>query len=525
MKSRFERKSEKINSKKREITKQIMNEVCARKSKLSNKKLDTKLLKYANQMIKLEKKKYGISKNITIEKINAENLRGRLRYQKGPGLCRSKGKVEFRMGPVISFNLNYTKSGLRSDNVQDRLNTFVSYIQTIHHEMTHLEQHIATEKVEKIKDINSEEALKYAREFVAISQYGREYYHEGDNYRKQYIERNAREKGFNDALDILGKSAKSEKVKEAMLQNMDRNLNDAFVDTEYLQYEDVQGDRDYITSVLVDEKIKENPNLLKKMPILNKEYNKDGSRKEIYQIIRENAKALLKVKMNPFYSGSKRKEKIQDIENMYGSIFINAVDSSDEKDFRKAQKMVGAKAIKAMFSETKRYCKNKSILLQENAQNEANVRTFLEENIYDVQNTYNYRLQSIEQKYISQIDELSEKEAFFKKGGFKVKTFNLSERNKQIKIDEMKVQNNIRMNKIKGKNKNILVPRAVAETNEEITDLNEIKALRDEYTELKDQEQAKLNTYKDEYEYLMAKKELENDKKQEKVISKEDKSI
>ncbi len=522
MKSKFERKSEKIGSKKREITKQLMKEVCARKSKLSNKKLDAKLLKYAKQMIKLEKKKYGINKNISVQKFNIEKKRGRLRYQKGPGFRKSNRKLEFRMGPVINLNLNYPRKGLRSDNEQDRLNSFVAYIQTIHHEMTHLEQHIATERVQKIEDINSEEALKYAREFVAISQYGREYYHEGDNYRKQYIERNAREKGYSDAIDVLGKSARNKKVKEALQQKLDENLNDAFVDTEYLQYEDVIGDRDYITSVLVDKKVKENPKLLKKMPILYKEYNKDGSRKELYQVIKENAKAQKRARINPFYSEDKRKEKMQEIQDLYSSIFINTVDASKEKDFKKAEKMVGAKSLRAMLTETRKYCENKASSLKENAQNEAIIRENLDENIYDIQKTYKNRIQSIEQRFLSMAEELSEKESFFKKGGFKLKTFNSSEKKKQIKRDEIKIQRNL---KIKGNNKNITVPQSVAEISEEVTDLNDVKSLRDGYNDLKYKEQEKLKTYKKEYEYLVAKKELESDKKQEKSISKEDKSI
>ncbi len=522
MKSKFERKSEKIIAKKRELTRQIMKDVCDRKSKLNNKKLDAKLLSYAKQMISLEKKKYGINKNITVEKVNIDRIRGRLKYHKGPGIYKVNGKPKFQMGTVLNLNLNFVKNGLRSDDKQDRLNTFVSYIQTIHHEMTHLEQHVATEKAEKIEDINSEEALKYAREFVAISNYGKEYYHKGENYRKQYIERNAREKGYNDAIDVLGKYAQKPQVKEAMLQNMDNNLNDAFVDTEYLQFQDVYGDREYITSTLVDEKIKQNPRLLKKMPILNKEYNKDGSRKEIYQIIKENTKALRRAKINPFYSPAKRKEKMQEIQNMYSSIFINASDASEQKDFEKAEKIVGTKALRAMHSETKKYCENKARILQKNASKEAELRTFLGEYPSQVQYTYNSRISSIEQKFKTQIDELSEKEKFFDEGGFKLKSFNPIEKAKQIKKDELKIHNNF---KAKGRIRNVAVPTAVAEINEEVTNLDEVKALRDEYNELRENEQLKLNTYKDEYEYLLAKKEIESNEKQEKSVTKEDKTI
>ena len=213
---------------------------------------------------------------------------------------------------------------------------------------------------------------------------------------------------------------------------------------------------------------------------------------------------------------------MQEIQNMYSSIFINASDASEQKDFEKAEKIVGTKALRAMHSETKKYCKNKARILQKNASKEAELRTFLGEYPSQVQYTYNSRISSIEQKFKTQIDELSEKEKFFDEGGFKLKSFNPIEKAKQIKKDELKIHNNF---KAKGRSRNVAVPTAVAEINEEVTNLDEVKALRDEYNELRENEQLKLNTYKDEYEYLLAKKEIESNEKQEKSVTKEDKTI
>ena len=70
-----------------------------------------------------------------------------------------------------------------------------------------------------------------------------------------------------------------------------------------------------------------------------------------------------------------------------------------------------------------------------------------------------------------------------------------------------------------------MVPTAVAEINEEVANLDEVKVLRDEYNELRENEQLKLNTYKDEYEYLLAKKEIESNEKRKKIVTKEDKTI
>ena len=50
MKTRFERKSERINTKKRKITEEIMADVCDKKTKLNKKSLEKKLLKYAKQI-------------------------------------------------------------------------------------------------------------------------------------------------------------------------------------------------------------------------------------------------------------------------------------------------------------------------------------------------------------------------------------------------------------------------------------------------------------------------------------------
>lgn len=527
MKTRFERKSERINTKKRKITEEIMADVCDKKTKLNKKSLEKKLLKYAKQMVKLEKKKYNIHKRVSLIKTERKDINGSLSYHSGIRLHKEKetGNVTLETGPTLRLKTKNIVELLKSNDSQVRTTAFVGYIQTIHHEMTHLEQHIATENVKKIDDIDSDYALKYAREFAAIKYLGDDYYHEGDNYKKQFIEKNAREKGFEDAIDIFGKNKIREvKINEALKENIDNNLNDIFVETDYLEYNGYMGDRDYITSSLVDEAIANNPKYLKKYPILKKEYNKDGSRKEVYQIIKDKAKAIERIKANPYYSSKKKEQKIIETQNMYCSIFINSLDNATDKDFIKAEKMVGARAIKAMYSNTQEYCQTRAKKLIDDANSEREIRKKIynksikengnninsrmqsEKLIHEIEKLYNERVEAIQYKYGSEIEQAKNGENFFRNGGYGNKRLPKSKADEITKKDKIRVENNY--NRKKRNKKQVSFSRNVKRENNVVFNLEEIKNLNDDYTKLKEQEQTKLQSYKNEYQYLKAKNEV-----------------
>ena len=95
---------------------------------------------------------------------------------------------------------------------------------------------------------------------------------------------------------------------------------------------------------------------------------------------------------------------------------------------------------------------------------------------------------------------------FFRNGGYGNKRLPKSKADEITKKDKIRVENNY--NRKKRNKKQVSFSRNVKRENNVVFNLEEIKNLNDDYTKLKEQEQTKLQSYKNEYQYLKAKNEV-----------------
>ncbi len=518
----FNKRAKDVLEKKKEITKDLFDNYVEKKTSIKDDDdIEKELLEYARKITKLEKKKFNIKKNITIGLIHDPKVRGYSEYYSKPQFANQK----FHFGPEIYFNLSNVVSQLKSDKIEDRTNAIVKYVQTIHHELTHVEQHVATEMY-KVEGISQADALQFGREFAAKDFMRDEYYRAGNNYNKQFIERDARFKGFTDASGVLPKLENGSNLVTVTLARQ-LQTDDAFVETEKLEFRNKEDDRDVITTDIVDKAVKSNPAYyLKKYPILKGEYNSDGSRKELYALIKNSARNLYRIKNNPFIAPKLKKKAMERAKNYHSLVIAAELKSNSEEELKKAQQMLGPKRLKAAYSICSSYYKRESDRLKEKAVEEKQISMALGETQEEADKKFAMRIEKINDRYSNIIEEFENKCNFFEQGGYEdIKKYSSIKATQQAQRDRKSIKQNLKAmyGKATGSmksNKESLEDMyskykrngvfEEAEAEAEDYDLSDINAMLTEYKDIEQGQNALRDKYKNEYNYLKAQDELED---------------
>lgn len=252
---------------KKELTadedKWLIRYISAKKAHKMNAKIDLTILSI-KKFIKQEK--ISLLKPFSLKKVS--KLFNDLGSEK---LSFNKGQVVYRvMVNPLGIYL--------SDFSQKKIDTITQMFITSYHEMRHVYQ---DQMIEENKMPNFE-VLLWAREGVIHEEY-EEYY--DTNYSAMTIERDARIASREQTLIALKKySPKSYALKKDQLTEEiedDRLVKDLSAH-HFLNFKDT---RDNMTRKMVDVIIKEKPSYIEQFPTLKREYNTDGTRKDISQLL------------------------------------------------------------------------------------------------------------------------------------------------------------------------------------------------------------------------------------------------
>lgn len=164
------------------------------------------------------------------------------------------------------------------DTTQKKEDIVAKMFETSYHEMRHVYQNRMIEE-NKMPNLD---VLFWAREFTIHEEY-EEYY--DTNYSAMTIERDARIASKEQTLKSLKKySSKIYALKKAELLE-EIELDKSVKDLSTHRFLGIKETRDNMTRRMVDEILKENPNYIEKYPALKREYNVDGTRKNVIQLL------------------------------------------------------------------------------------------------------------------------------------------------------------------------------------------------------------------------------------------------
>lgn len=351
------RRDLKYVKKKAQVTEKYFGDIIAHPD-MSDKKLRKDLEGFVKNIVKLELKQEKIPVKVKFLEMTKEGTNASTR--------KTKKASEYE----IRINYNNIMQEIRACQTQEELEMVCTqFMQTCLHECTHVEQRYYISESNKSKNITPEYGYKYSLEFLVKEKLGKEYYKKGENYWNMLFERDARLAAF----------LKSSKITNELSQS---NFSYEFFDTERIlslgndttreqnALSDQYGnyvDREDLNNQFAAELIKDEPELLDEYPLLKDAFNKDGSRKALYQTIQEAAAARGKIKLNPFIIGKNRKEKLKDVQDLYGEIFYETLGNfATEKDINLALKMVGKRAFKTMLTESQKHYENQSVDMRRN---------------------------------------------------------------------------------------------------------------------------------------------------------------
>ncbi len=316
----------------KEIVQEFMNYLRSNSNDSYDKKEEI-IKKFITQIFQIEIEEMGYHYNpdladdknnieLEIKDFGFQHFHG-IQYS-GKDIINKKAKIE---KPKISYNLSMISGDLLNGDENIRVKT----LRFIFHELQHQRQHFMVDS-----GISNKTTLMYARDFVL---YDREdcihgFYHEGKNhnYASFITENDANYVAYSKLSEFLG-TPELECLRDIELGKMHSLMYkaDAILNNEEVHYlSNELGERNDITIPIIDDIICKRGFIeyLQLFPILQKEYNLDGMKKSVVELVQN---------MNQEVSGltqsnlTDKESLIQDSKEMHYELIYRELEKSSQK--------------------------------------------------------------------------------------------------------------------------------------------------------------------------------------------------
>ena len=279
-------------------------------------------------------------------------------YLEYPRKIDNKGNL-IQIPPSITLNEFNLYHNLDNPNVDIRTFAVKQLIQTLLHELRHLEQHLTITYF-----VNSKDSLMYAKDYALQGVLGKPFVE--DNYFSFFIENDADESAYYKYLEIMGEDddirnlQKIEAGKKILGQYCAKISNNNF------EYDIELKEKDEVTTEILDDLIcnKKIVDLIFLFPILQKEYNYDCTRKTPIQLV-ENMNYEINILMNnPNISGQLKQETLVNLQHMYFELIYKSIRRASSSEFNELILKSGDKNIIKLLNLIDTYFKNDMLKTQ-----------------------------------------------------------------------------------------------------------------------------------------------------------------
>ena len=288
--------------------------------------------------------------------INDPKATFRGQYNSGARLDNGK----FIQGkPSIKYNIVALYEDLQSPDKDKRMLACKTLFKTVFHEIQHHRQYMMTRT-----NVSSKDGMQYARDF-AIKQYLHKDWYSSNaktgNYAAYTIENNANEVGYSQFLETLGR----EDSEIAKLRDIERgkfNISRYKADVDSWdgqQHYDSNGlqERNDVTVPILDSLIGEKgrTEILQIYPILQKEYNLDGTKKTAVELTKNMQLEVQSISQNQTLTDKDRKKLIQDSQQMYYDLIYRQIEKSTPEQISQIAMQIGKAESKELFDSMSHY--------------------------------------------------------------------------------------------------------------------------------------------------------------------------
>lgn len=287
--------------------------------------------------------KGNISKNtFELKFVNDDKLTWRGIYFCGKKV--EKGIV-VQQKPLIEYNIYRLCRKLTSDTQDIRMKACRELFKTVFHEIQHHKQYLMT-----ISDVSSKEAIMYARDFATRAYLERVWYTKNrkkGNYDGFVIENNANEVGYRRYMEITGDT--DERISDLI----DIEIGKIWIKGYKANIDSKDGkvhynsggfkEKDDVIIPIIDSIICERglTDTLLMFPILQKEYNLDGSKKTAYELITNMNKEEEKIKRDSTLSERERRKLLKDGREMYYELIYRQIEKCTTKQITELSTQIG----------------------------------------------------------------------------------------------------------------------------------------------------------------------------------------
>lgn len=270
------------------------------------------------------------------------------------GRCRSRGGR-----PTITYNIAHLYNDLQSPDTDERLLGCKKLYKTVFHEIQHHRQYLMA-----TSNVSSKDGIRYARDFVLMEYLEKGWYSNNrktGNYEEYAIENNANEVGYRQYIETMG--VPDQEITNLMnleqgkfnIARYKANVNSWDGQSHYES--DGLQERDDVTVPILDDLIcvRGKTEILKQYPILQKEYNLDGTKKSAIDLIKNMQKEIQDISQNQSFSKEDKDELIRDGQAMYYELIYRQIERSSPEQIAEIAKQIGKDESKDLFGKMVHY--------------------------------------------------------------------------------------------------------------------------------------------------------------------------
>jgi len=255
--------------------------------------------------------------------------------------------------PHIKYNLANLCNGLENADEGTRLTACKNMFKTVFHEIQHHRQELMTATT-----VSSKEAMMYARDMVLHKYLDKSFYSRDGvtgNYTEFSAENNANEVGYRQLLETLGiRDEETARLGDIESGRFNTNRYKAKVTSfdgkSYFDSEGLQ-ERSDVAVPILDKLIGDRgmTDILKLYPILQKEFNMDGTKKNAVDLIRSMQSEVSDISQMQDISDKDRKKLTRDSQEMYYELIYNALEKSTPEQIQELASQIGKDECKELF--------------------------------------------------------------------------------------------------------------------------------------------------------------------------------
>lgn len=248
----------------------------------------------------------------------------------------------------ITINIQPIIKDLGSFNEKTRILGCKNLLRAIFHEVRHYRQELMVNT-----NVSSKEGLMFAKDNI-LTKYLRDFYSHDEktgNYEEFSIETDAEAAAYSQIVDVMGEiDEKSEKDRDKKIaENVlaRYKIDTQSYDGKYYYNSNGLKERSDATAEVIDDFFADGQFLeyLEILPILKKEYNDNGSRKTISQLIGNMKAEKEDLLSTSDFSDIERDELIKSCEQMYTELIYRRIERDNERQINDAIELYGEEYI------------------------------------------------------------------------------------------------------------------------------------------------------------------------------------